>query len=65
MEEKLSLTPDEAYSIAEHIDATLLGSIRDNPDIDSMQWLRNVIHGYEKLCRYGHYTGLTENSPEE
>jgi hypothetical protein len=58
------LTKDEAYSIANHIDSTLIQSIRDDVEIDSIQWLRNMIHGYEKLCAYSGYVGLTENKEE-
>lgn len=58
---ELNLTKEEAYSIANHIDMTLIQSIRDDTDIDSMQWLRNMVHGYEKLCEYSGYVGLTDS----
>lgn len=58
------LTKDEAYGIAQLIDETLIDTIRNDTDIDSLQWLRNVIHGYEKLCQYGGYVGLTEDAHE-
>ena len=61
----IDLTKDEAIAIASHIDSTLFDSIRDDTDIDSMQWLRNMIHGYEKLCAYSGYVGLTEESPTQ
>ena len=61
----LELTKEEAFSIAEHIDKTLIDSIRDDTDIDSMQWLRNIVHGYEKLCSYSGYVGYTEDDPRE
>jgi len=61
----VDLTKDEALAIASHIDATLIDSIRDDTDIDSMQWLRNMIHGYEKLCEYSGYVGLTEEGPTQ
>lgn len=56
----VTLTKDEAYAVAAHIDGTLFDSIRNDTDIDSMQWLRNIIHAYEKLCKGGGYVGLTE-----
>lgn len=56
----MELTKDEAHAIAEHIDKTLYSEIRNDIDIDSMRWLRNIIHGYEKLCEYSGYVGLTE-----
>ena len=58
------LTKDEAYAIASQIDVTLFKSIRDNVEIDSMTWLRNLIHGYEKLCKFSGYVGLTEDAEE-
>lgn len=57
---KMDLTKDEAYSLAEFIDMQLLTYIRADTDIDSLQWLRNVIHSYEKLCDYSGYNGVTE-----
>lgn len=57
----IQLTKDEAYAIANHIDFTLIQTIRDDTDIDSLQWLKNMIHGYEKLCDYSGYQGLTED----
>lgn len=61
----MDLTKDEAYAIANHIDSTLFDSIRNDVEIDSMEWLRNVIHGYEKLCEFSGYVGLTEPFKEE
>lgn len=58
--DKCDLTKDEALAIANHIDLTLIDSIRNDADIDSLQWLRNIIHGYEKLCQYCGYCGYTE-----
>lgn len=59
------LTEDEAYSVAEFIDMCLFDYMRNDTDVDSLQWLRNIIHAYEKLFRYGGYTGLTENEDDE
>ena len=58
------LTRDEAYAIANHIDTTLIDTIRNDTDIDSLMWLKNMIHGYEKLCMMSGYVGLTEDNPE-
>ena len=57
----LGITQDEAYSLAEFIDCNLISEIRNNVEIDSMQWLRNMIHAYEKLCKYSGFVGLTES----
>lgn len=61
---ELNLTKNEAFAIADHIDATLIQLIRDDTEIDSMMWLRNMIHGYEKLCEYSGYKGMTEIEPD-
>lgn len=58
----LNITKDEAYSLADFIDTNLINDIRDDPDCDCLKWLRNVIHGYEKLCQYSGYVGLTEDT---
>ena len=58
------LTKDEAYAIADFIDMNLIQVIRSDDDIDSMKWLKNIIHGYEKLCKISGYVGLTEGGPE-
>lgn len=59
------LTKDEAFAVANHIDATLIETIRTDTDIDSMKWLRGVIHAYEKLCQYSGYVGMTESEGDE
>lgn len=56
----VQITKGEAYAIAENIDHTLIKTIREDADIDSMRWLRDIVHGYEKLCEYSGYIGLTE-----
>lgn len=62
--DELKLTKAEAMAVASHIDATLFQAIRDDTEIDSMTWLRNIVRAYEKLCAYSGYVGLTE-SPED
>ena len=57
----LLLTKNEAYGIAEMIDCDLLQTIRDDPEIDSMQWLKNMVHAYEKLCEYSGYEDKQED----
>ena len=61
----IDLTKDEAYAIADHIGTSLFDAIRNDPEIDSMKWLRDMIHGYEKLCKCSGYTGLTESTESE
>ena len=54
------LTKNEAMALCNHIDMTLIQTIRNDPEIDSLEWLRNMIRAYEKLCRYCWYVGVTE-----
>ena len=58
------LTKDEAHSVAEFIDINLFETIRNDTDIDSMRWLRNIVHAYEKMCKYSGFVGLTESKNE-
>lgn len=58
------LTKDEAFAIAEFIDNNIFQAIRDDEDWDSLQNLRNLIHGYEKCCKASGYVGLTEQREE-
>lgn len=59
--EECTLTKDEAYAVAEFIDGNLYNYIRSDEEIDSMQWLRNVLHAYEKMCAASGYVGATES----
>lgn len=58
------LTRDEAYAIAEFIDANIFDAIRNDTDWDSFQNLRNLIHGYEKCCKLSGFVGLTDSYME-
>ena len=58
------ITNDEAYAIAQFIDWNLFDAIRKDEDWDSVHNLRNLIHGYEKLCKVSGYIGLTESEGE-
>ncbi len=58
------LTKDEAYAIADFIEINLMQVIRNDADIDSMRWLKNMIHGYEKLCKFSGYVGITDKEEE-
>lgn len=55
----MNLTKDEATAIAHLIDSCLIDEIRNDTDIDNMNWLYNVLIGYKKLCEYGGYQGVT------
>lgn len=58
------LTKHEAFAIAEFIDMNIFTAIRNDVDWDSVFCLRNLIHGYEKLCRISGYVSMTENKEE-
>lgn len=64
-ENEVLLTKDEAYAVCDVVAMSILDMIRNDPDIDSLQWLRNVIHGYEKLCKYSGYISVTEDDPNK
>ena len=61
----IDLTKDEAYALAEIISMNLFDIIRNDVDIDSMEWLLNITRAYEKLCKYSGYVGLTEDCEKE
>ena len=58
------LTKDEAYTVAEFIDANIFDVIRGDLDFDSFQALRNLIHAYEKCCEISGYVGATDDLPK-
>lgn len=60
----IELTKDEAYVIAALIDNVLFNEIRTDTEFNNLMWLRNIIHGYEKLCKISGYQGVTENEDE-
>lgn len=59
------LTSDEAFAVSEFIDKNLYDNIRNDEDIDSIQWLRNLLHAYEKMCTASGYVGMTEHEVSE
>lgn len=64
-ENEVLLTRDEAYAVCDVFSMSILDMIRNDPELDSLQWLRNAIHGYEKLCGYSGYIGVTEDDPNK
>ena len=60
-----SLTKKEAYAVADFIDGNLFGAIRNDTDIDSMEWLKSILHAYEKMCKASGFVGLTEHAEEK
>jgi hypothetical protein len=59
------LTEKEAYAVAVFIDRNLLDYIRSDTDIDSMDWLKSILHAYEKMCKASGFVGLTESAEGE
>ena len=63
---ELKLTKGEAYAVADFINLNLIETIRNDTDIDSMLWLRRVIHAYDKLEKYGDYdAGYADEEKED
>ena len=54
----LNLTQTEAKNVAEFIESYLLESIRNDPDIDNLMWLFDMMHAFEKLCEYSGYESM-------
>ena len=48
----VEITKSEAESLANLIDLHLFSIIRDDPEIDSMVWLCNMVSIYEKCKAY-------------
>ena len=60
------LTKGEAHAVAEFIDMNFIDSIRNDSDIDSMLWLRRMIHAFDKLCKYsGYNSGYADEEADD
>lgn len=46
----VELTRDEAIGLADFLEITLFDAIRNDPDIDGMGWLCNMMMIYKKRC---------------
>ena len=62
IDEDLILTQQEAFTLAEILDMNLFQIIRNDPDIDNIDWLLNVVSAYNKLRKRGKY-GVDVNDP--
>lgn len=49
-----NLTEQEAFVIAEFINEHVFSAIKQD-EIDDIEWLATLIHGYEKLSEYCKY----------
>ena len=49
-----NLTEQEAFAIAEFINSYLFTAIKQD-EINNIEWLATLIHGYEKLSEYCKY----------
>ena len=65
MENECILTKKEAYAVAEFIDVNLFANIRNDTEIDSMDWLKSILHAYEKMCKASGFVGVTESAEGE
>lgn len=59
-----NLTEQEAYVIAEFINEHVFSAIKQD-EIDDIEWLATLIHGYEKLSEYCKYDECHSDEPKE
>lgn len=45
----IPFTLDECKNLAEHIELTLFETIRNDPEIDNIEWLVSIMSAYTKL----------------
>lgn len=45
----IPFTIDECKNLADHIELTLFETIRNDPDIDNIEWLVTIMSAYTKL----------------
>ena len=48
----IEITKDEAESLVDFIEMNIFDIIRNDPDIDSIEWLENIMAIYKK-CKAG------------
>lgn len=60
IEEKMELTKNEAYAIAEFIDMNIFDAIRNDTDWDNFKNLINLVHVYEKCCELSGYDCVSD-----
>lgn len=58
-----NLTEQEAFNIADFINSYLFTAIKQE-EIDDIEWLATLIHGYEKLSEYCKYDECYDHSKE-
>lgn len=44
----IEITKDEAESLVDYIEMNIFDIIRNDPDIDSIEWLANIMAVYQK-----------------
>lgn len=59
------LTKAEAFAIANFIDAYLFTLIRQDEEADNIWWLKDVLDGFEKLCRFSKYGNVPNDGERE
>jgi len=58
-----NLTEQEAFVIAEFINEHVFNAIKQD-EIDDIEWLATLLHGYEKLSEYCKYDECYDHSKE-
>lgn len=59
-----NLTEQEAFNVADFINSYLFTAIKQD-EINNIEWLATLIHGYEKLSEYCKYDECHSDEPEE
>ena len=60
MKEEIKLTKDEAESLLDYLEINLIQNIKDNPDVDSMIWLDNIMSIWRKCGGRNNYINEKE-----
>ena len=61
----ITITSNEAVSLVDFIELNFIRSIQDDPDIDSLLFIRNIVNIYEKcggLNEWSDYDGPYKES---
>lgn len=58
-----NLTEQEAFNVADFINSYLFTAIKQD-EINNIEWLATLIHGYEKLSEYCKYDECYDHSGE-
>ena len=55
----IDLTESQCTNLADFIEMNIFQNIRDDVDIDNIEWLIDMVDAYKKLKEHGHNTQNT------